>query len=124
VALVSGPSPEVPAVAPAASTTRAAPTNDVEDQLARIWRELLRLPDIGIHDSFFELGGQSLVGVQLLSRIRQIWGVELPLRALFASPTIATLALAIEEALVAELENEADDAGDDTSRDATNDHHT
>jgi phthiocerol/phenolphthiocerol synthesis type-I polyketide synthase E len=86
---------------------RAAPTNPVEEELVRIWRELLRVPELGIDDNFFELGGQSLVGVQLLSRIQQTWGVELPLRALFSGPTIAQLALAIEEALVAEIEGEA-----------------
>jgi len=82
-----------------------APTNEVEAQLVDLWCDLLRRQRVGIHDNFFELGGQSLVGVQMLSRIGQRWGVRLTLRALFADPTVAGLALAIEDALITELEN-------------------
>src|SRR6185503_11750637 len=96
-----------PAPSSNGAASPAAPSNPVEEELVQIWRELLRVPAVGVDDNFFELGGQSLVGVQLLSRIRQTWAVELPLRALFAGPTIAELALAIEEALVAEIEGEA-----------------
>src|SRR6185503_16863190 len=92
-----------PAPSSNGAASPAAPSNPVEEELVQIWRELLRVPAVGVDDNFFELGGQSLVGVQLLSRIRQTWAVELPLRALFAGPTIAELALAIEEALVAEI---------------------
>jgi amino acid adenylation domain-containing protein len=68
-----------------------APQGEVEEALAEIWRDLLGVPQVGRHDHFFELGGHSLLAVQLIERMRRLhW--ELPVRALFASPTLATLA--------------------------------
>jgi acyl carrier protein len=58
---------------------------------------LLGLPQIGIHDNFFDLGGHSLLTTQLVSRVRELFQVELPLRVVFQQPTIAALALVIEE---------------------------
>ena len=74
-----------------------APRTEKEKQLAQIWIELLGIEKVGVHDSFFELGGHSLIGTQLISRIRDVFSVELPLRALFENPTIAGLAQAIEQ---------------------------
>ncbi|MEA2693693.1 MAG: hypothetical protein QOJ16_3080, partial [Acidobacteriota bacterium] len=69
----------------------------VEERLAAIWREVLKVPEIGPDDSFFEAGGHSLLATQVLSRVRRAFGVEIPLRRIFESPTLAGLALAIEE---------------------------
>jgi acyl carrier protein len=81
-----------------------APSNEIERTIADIYQELLGIGQVGIHDNFFEMGGNSLIGIQLLSQIRKLFQIELPLRYLFAAPTVAEFALAIEEAIVAELE--------------------
>ena len=72
------------------------PRNAVEAKLAEIWAEVLRVPEVGIHDSFFGLGGHSLLATQVVSRVRRWAQVELPLRAMFESPTIAEQALKVE----------------------------
>jgi acyl carrier protein len=74
-----------------------APRNEVEAMLADIWAQLLQVDCIGVFDNFFELGGHSLLGTQLISRLRAAFRIELPLRRLFDSPTIAGLAAAIEQ---------------------------
>ena len=81
------------------AATRLAPRTPVEAALLDIWRDLLRLPRPGVDDNFFELGGHSLLATQVLSRVRDIFGVEIPLRALFESPTVAGLAASVEAAL-------------------------
>ncbi|WP_343073363.1 non-ribosomal peptide synthase/polyketide synthase [Pyxidicoccus fallax] len=75
-----------------------APRTPVEEQVAALMAEVLRAPRVGIHDDFFERGGHSLLGTQLLSRLQHALGVELPLRALFEGPTVADLARRIEGA--------------------------
>ncbi|HKH46593.1 MAG TPA: amino acid adenylation domain-containing protein, partial [Thermoanaerobaculia bacterium] len=76
---------------PPASAGRA-PRNAVERGLAAIWSELLGVEAPGVEDDFFDLGGHSLLATQLLSRVRDRFGAELPLRAVFERPTIAGLA--------------------------------
>ncbi|KAA3617205.1 MAG: amino acid adenylation domain-containing protein [Calditrichaeota bacterium] len=72
-----------------------APRNENEEKLALIVSELLHTEKVGIHDSFFELGGHSLLATQFVSRIREEFKVELPLRKLFESPTIMDISNAL-----------------------------
>ncbi len=73
-----------------------APRTPDEQQLAAIWSEVLGLGRVGIYDDFFELGGHSLLATQLVSRVRAVCNVELPLRSVFESPTIAEFAEQVE----------------------------
>ena len=71
---------------------------EVTKMLAVIWAEVLNLKQVGIEDNFFELGGHSLLATRLISRVKQVFGTELPLRSLFNHPTVASLAECIETA--------------------------
>jgi acyl carrier protein len=81
--------------AESAAQTYVAPGTALEHVLAGIWQSLLNVERVGIADNFFDLGGHSLLGMQVLSRVREMLQVELPLRVLFESQTIADLAQAI-----------------------------
>jgi phthiocerol/phenolphthiocerol synthesis type-I polyketide synthase E len=74
------------------STPYLAPGNEAEQKLVGIWEELLGIEGLGVHDNFFELGGHSLLATQLASRVRAMFEVEVPLRRMFESPTVAGLA--------------------------------
>ncbi|HEX9937525.1 MAG TPA: amino acid adenylation domain-containing protein, partial [Longimicrobium sp.] len=74
-----------------------APRTPVEEMLAEIWAETLRLERVGVEESFFALGGHSLLAMRVISRVRELFGVEVPLRALFEGPTVAELAGRVEE---------------------------
>ena len=76
----------------------AVPRGPVEELLAGIWQEVLVLDRVGIHDDFFALGGHSLLATRVIARVRHALAIDLPLRALFESPTIAGLAAHVEEA--------------------------
>ena len=73
-----------------------APCTPVEEELTQIWSKVLSVERVGIHDNFFELGGHSLLVTQVVSRIRDAFEVELPLRDLFEKPTVAGLAEHLE----------------------------
>ena len=72
------------------------PRTPVEEAIAQIWIALLKLDRVGVHDNFFALGGHSLLAAQLVARLRAAFGLDLPLRALFETPTVAGLAERIE----------------------------
>ena len=69
-----------------------APRTDTESLLANLWSDVLRVDSIGVHDNFFDLGGHSLLATQVMSRIRETFKVNLPLRYFFERPTVAGLA--------------------------------
>jgi amino acid adenylation domain-containing protein len=80
----------------------APPRSPVEEELARIWAEVLTLDRVGVHDNFFELGGHSLLATQLITRVREAFQIDLPLRHLFEFPTVAELALALVQRQIEE----------------------
>ncbi|CAA9395669.1 Polyketide synthase modules and related proteins [uncultured Microcoleus sp.] len=73
-----------------------APQTSIEEVLVKIWAEVLGIKRVGIRDNFFELGGHSLLATQLVSRVRDAFAVELPLRRVFEAPTIAELSKIVE----------------------------
>jgi len=75
------------------------PGNPTEETLCRIWQEVLRRERVGIHNNFFEIGGHSLLATRIVTRIREIFNVDIPLRRMFESPTIALLAETIDKAI-------------------------
>jgi amino acid adenylation domain-containing protein len=76
--------------------TLDAPRSPTEAALARLWRELLGLERVGIHENVFDLGARSLVAMQAVVRMRELFSVEVPLRHLFERPTVAALAEVVE----------------------------
>lgn len=111
--------PPMEEVRPNIEVAYVEPSTHLEKELSQIWSEVLKLDKVGIHDNFFELGGQSLMATQIVSRIRSVLGMEVPLHIIFsAKPTIEQTAVTLEkyqleqmdsselELLLAELENE------------------
>lgn len=86
-----------------------APVSPLEKRVAAIIGEILRVPSVGLDDNFFLLGGHSLLGTQLVLRIRQQFGVNLTLRSLFEAPTAGLLSDAVERLLMARLESMPED---------------
>src|SRR5437588_3804567 len=77
-----------------------APRNEVEEVLAEIWGEVLRVERVGVHDNFFELGGDSISSMRVISRVRQAFEVDVPIRVLFTAPTVAGLAEQVEASAI------------------------
>jgi phthiocerol/phenolphthiocerol synthesis type-I polyketide synthase E len=94
---------------PQLETEYHAPSTQSEQLVAEMWQELLGIDRIGVHDDFFGLGGHSLLATQIVSRVRDQFGLELPLKSVFEAPTIATYAELIEAMIMAEIEEMNED---------------
>ena len=81
-----------------------APENPTQARLVELYMNVLALDKVGIHDDFFELGGDSILATRLVSRVRRIFEIELPLRELFWQPTVFELAAVIEKLVIEQLE--------------------
>ena len=89
--------------------TFTAPRTPIEERVAEIVASLLGLEQVGRDDNFFLLGGHSLLGTQVIARVADTFGVDLPLRGLFDAPTVAELAVEIERLILAKLEAMSDE---------------
>jgi len=89
---------------PALAEAFIAPQTTTEKSLASIWTKLLGINRVGSNDNYFELGGDSLLATQLVSQVRRVFEVELPLVDLFQHPILAELAASIEEIIIEQME--------------------
>jgi len=99
---------------PALSTEYVEPESETERQIAGVWADLLGLDKIGTLDNFFELGGNSLVMMQLNVRLRSLFGISLPVRALFETPDVGSVSERIDTLLVLAAAPEDDDSREET----------
>ena len=102
--------PDPGASRPELDTPFVAPETPVEKELAQIWAEVLLLNQVGIRDNFFDLGGHSLAATRVISQVIKHFQVDLPLKSLFESPTVAEMAAVIAEGQAKKL------SGDDLDR--------
>src|SRR6185503_16464243 len=84
---------------PELATSYLAPRDDIERTLVGYWQELLGVDKVGVEDSFFDLGGHSLIAVRLFSKVKSAYRVEYPISVLFEAPTIARCAALIKSAV-------------------------
>jgi amino acid adenylation domain-containing protein len=97
------PSPDQPV---SAEHESVAPRNSDEEKLVAIWKEVLKMEQVGVTDNFFELGGHSLLATQIISRIRSTFRVQMPLHVFLESPTVEGLAGKLAQSPAAESEEE------------------
>ncbi|MFC7440510.1 type I polyketide synthase [Laceyella putida] len=90
-------------------TAYAPPETDIEKTIAAVWREVLGIEKIGVHDDFFELGGNSLLATQLGSRMKERFPIEIPLQVFFEGPNIRNLSAYVEKLLLEKLEQLSDE---------------
>jgi acyl carrier protein len=86
-----------------------APRTPLEEQVADIWRTVLRVDRVGVDDNFWDLGGHSLIATRVLARVRDTFGIDLPLQSLFTTPRLAEFAAAVGQSVLA---SQAEDAAD------------
>jgi len=105
---------------PQLQTSYAAPEDEVQRAVAEVWQKLLGIERVGIHDNFFDLGGHSLLATRIVTRLRETFQVNLPLRSLFDHPTVAGLALEISHNPALDEDErpltEANDPGDESAQ--------
>ncbi|MFI6495514.1 amino acid adenylation domain-containing protein, partial [Streptomyces sp. NPDC050564] len=87
-----------------AADTYIAPRSEVEESIAAIWGQVLGLDKVGVEDNFFDLGGHSILAVRLISRLQTEYDLDLPVRVAFERPTVAQLAVEIEDRVRAEID--------------------
>jgi len=97
---------------PALRNPYVRPTTDCQKELCRIWQRWLGVEPIGIYDSFFELGGNSLIGVQVVTQIRKTFGLQIPTVALFEAPNVAALSTLLERGGRADAERSPQEGRD------------
>jgi acyl transferase domain-containing protein/acyl carrier protein len=90
---------------PALATAYVAPRNQFEEKVAAVWQQVLGIEQVGVHDSFFDLGGHSLLITQLTNKLHRIYQVEISIRSLFESPTVAGMAQVIEQGYLEKAAN-------------------
>ena len=76
----------------------------IEVELVRLWAQILGVEQVGIHDTFLELGGDSLLAMRLVVRVQEAFQADVPLRSLLQAPTVADMAVAITERLASQVE--------------------
>ncbi|MFC0862042.1 amino acid adenylation domain-containing protein [Sphaerimonospora cavernae] len=96
-----------------------APRTDAEALVAEVFGEVLGVEKVGAYDEFFALGGHSLLAVRIVARLRGMIGLELPIRTLFTQPTVEGLARAVEELLIAELDQMSEEEAERLARELT-----
>ncbi len=104
---VAGPPSNYPR--PNLRVAYVAPATETEKTIAQLWRDLLGVKDIGVHDNFLELGGDSLMATRLISRMKDVFHHDLPVRLVFEASTVAELARAVDEAGAAAEEGEVEE---------------
>lgn len=105
--------PQSTQLRPNLKTVYVAPRSEMECKIAELYQELLGIEQIGIHDNFFDVGGNSLIGIQLISRLRQEFQVKPSLQFIFEAPSVAELALIIEEMCIREIEELTEDEAEE-----------
>ena len=98
------PAPDV--LRPELEKSFVAPRTPVEEQVAGIWCQVLGISRAGVHDNFFDLGGHSLLATQVVSRVCDAFEIDLPLRCLFESPTVAGLSVAVVQRRAVQADDE------------------
>ena len=106
------------ATKPNSASAATPPRTPTEERLAEIWREVLKLPGVSVDDDFFELGGHSILAIQVMARVREIFECDVPVRHLFESPTIASLAVTIEEKLLEDIQGLSDEEAERLTTDS------
>jgi acyl carrier protein len=91
---------------PNLASAYVAPRNEIEREIAEVWQATLGIQQVGVYDSFFELGGNSLVGVQLIANLSEKWSVQIPMVSLYEGPTVHALAKIISSMVAPATETE------------------
>jgi len=101
--------PDADAEARGEERAYVAPRNEVEEAVAEVFASVIGLERVGVFDHFFDLGGHSLLATQAVSRLRELFGVDVELRTLFEAPNVATLAGVIEDLVIEQIESLSDE---------------